>query len=135
MPRATDADVRALVEMRSEVSTTPFITSASVYAGQFLAGKGLSEELLTQLEIYIAAHFAVLAVERGGLLKDTMGESSSTYKQPSNRLKGFESTGFGQAAITMDPSGTLSQASLLDAQFQVISGAYANPNADSAEVR
>lgn len=133
MARATDADVRALVEMLASVSTTPFITAAAVVSDSLLAGKGLSEELLTQIEIYMAAHFAVLAVEKGGLIKDTRGVSSATYNQASNRLVGFASTKFGQMAMTMDSTGTLTDAQpgSRNAQFRVVSGENANPDADS----
>lgn len=129
MARATDADVRALVEMQAGVSTTPYITTASVVSNQFLTGKGLSEELLTQIEIYLAAHFAILAVERGGLIKDAMGVSSAGYTSPNNRLVGLMSTRFGQTAVTLDPTGSLNDTNpgSRSAQFSVISGQCANP--------
>jgi hypothetical protein len=129
MARATDADVRALVEMVASVSTTPFITTAEVMATTFLEGKGLSEELLTQIEIYLAAHFAVLAVERGGLIRDGMGESVSTYNATNNRIQGLSSTRFGQTAQLLDSTGSLKNTdpASLNALFTVVSGQNANP--------
>ncbi len=129
MARATDADVRALVEMEASTSTLPFITTASVMSDSFLAGKGLSEELLIQIEIYLAAHFAVLAVERGGLMKDSMGQSSATYNASNNRLQGLSSTRFGQTAQMLDSSGSLKDIApgSRNAQFRVVSGDNANP--------
>lgn len=129
MPRATDADVRALVEMQASTSTTLFITTASVMATEYLEGKGLSEELLTQLEIYLAAHFAVLAVERGGLTRDTMGQSTSGFNATNNRLQGLSSTRFGQTALLLDSTGSLKDTNpgSRNALFRVVSGDDANP--------
>lgn len=128
-PRATDADVRALVEMEASVSTTPFITTASVIANEYLNSKGMSETLLTQIEIYLAAHFAVLAVERGGLTKDTIDDTSATYRTIDDSLESFSSTRFGQTAKTLDRSGTLKDigASTLNALFEVVGLPNANP--------
>jgi hypothetical protein len=107
MPRATDADVRAYVEMESSTSTAPYITSASVVSDTYLAGKGLSELILTQIEIFLAAHFAVLAVERGGIQRDTQGDAAQTYQSISEKLSGFMLTRFGQQAVALDSTKTL----------------------------
>lgn len=108
MARATDSDVRALVvTLAAGDDTAPFIATASVVADDLLSASGLSEDVLTQIEIFLAAHFAVLAVEKGGMRKETVGESSESYQTISERFKGFYLTRFGQQAVAMDTTGTL----------------------------
>lgn len=107
MARATDTDVRAYVDVPSAVDTSVYINAAVAVVTDKLTGKGLSESILTQIEIFLAAHFATLAVERGGLKKETAGDSSQSYQTISEKFKGFTSTRFGQQAITLDTSGTL----------------------------
>lgn len=123
-PRATDADVRALVEIPADVSTAPFITSASVITNLLLANSGLSEAVLTQVEIFLAAHYAVLVVEGGGLRRQTVGQSTDVYADISNKFIGLLSTRFGQQAIAFDSSGKLQDAATgrAKAQFRVVGG-------------
>lgn len=56
---------------------------------------------------YIAAHFITLAVERGGITKQKIGESEESYSNKGG--EGFASTRFGQQAKAMDPTRTLSK--------------------------
>jgi hypothetical protein len=122
--RATDADVRALVEIPADVSTAPFITSASALVTLLLASSGLSEAILTQIEIFLAAHYAVLVVENGGLRRQTVGQSTDVYADINNKLIGLLSTRFGQQAIAFDSTGILQDAATgkAKAQFRVVGG-------------
>lgn len=125
MARATDEDVRSYVVMSSSVSTAPYINSASVAVEDLLAGKGLSEEVLTQIEIFLAAHFAVLAVERGGFRREAMGDSSQSFQTISEKFKGFHLTRFGQSAVVLDTTGILAAQgnANLKAVFRVVGNA------------
>lgn len=125
MARATDTDVRAYVEMLDATSTTPYITAAAAVVEANLASSGLSETILTQIEIFLAAHFAVLAVEKGGLRRETAGDSGNAYQTISERFKGFHLTRFGQTAISIDTTGKLAAIgnSNLKALFSVIGSA------------
>lgn len=125
MARATDADVRAYVEIPASTSTTPYIDAASAVADAKLTGKGLSEAVLTQIEIFLAAHFAVLAVERGGLRREVQGDSAQAYHNISEKFTGFKLTRFGLQAIALDTTGTLvaDGAANLKAVFRVVGDA------------
>jgi hypothetical protein len=125
MPRATDEDVRAYVVISTSVSTAPYINSAVVVVESLLEGKGLSESVLTQIEIFLAAHFAVLAVERGGIRREAMGESSQSFQTISENFKGFTLTRFGQSALALDTTGTLAEQgnANLKAKFRVVGDA------------
>lgn len=84
-----------------------FVSAAELVVTEDLAGVSLSisrRELITK---YLAAHFAVLTLERGGLVRQEIGESSDTYKEGSNTQMGYLMTRFGQQAIALDTSGTL----------------------------
>lgn len=125
MARATDSDVRAYVQMESGVDTTPFINAASVVATDLLASSGLSENVLTQIEIFLAAHFATLSVERGGLRRDVYGDNAQSYQVISEKYKGFNTTRFGQTAVALDTTGTLAAqgSANLKARFRVVGSA------------
>jgi hypothetical protein len=128
MARAADEDVRAYVEMEAATSTAPYIASASILVEDALANKGLSEPILTQIEIMLAAHYATLAVERGGIRRETMGDSGQSYQTVSERFKGLLLTRFGQQAIALDSTGTLAAQgnANLRARFRVVGNADIN---------
>jgi hypothetical protein len=88
----------------------------------YLASSGLSELVLTQIEIFLAAHYAVLVVEGGGLRRQTVGESTDVYAAIDDNLAGLMSTRFGQQAIAFDSTGTLQTAATGKprAQFRVV---------------
>ena len=58
MPRVTDAQVKTI--LATTVTTDPFITTANIFINQVLGTAGLSEELLTQIELWLAAHFTCM---------------------------------------------------------------------------
>lgn len=72
-----------------------------------LVGKGLSEVTLTHIELYLAAHFALLSLENGPLAKKMVGEANEGYHNVYG--KGLLATRFGQQAILFDTTGTLSE--------------------------
>ena len=122
MPRAVDADV--IVLMQEAVGTTyaSFIATANLIVNEDLLGYGLTEARLTQIETYLAAHFATLAKEKGGIVRTSMGESAESYHEINSRLQAYTSTRFGQQAIALDTSGVLAAKGSggLRAEFRVI---------------
>jgi hypothetical protein len=101
------------------------VNAAHVIVSEQLESKGLSEARLTLIEQYLAAHFAVIAEERGGLTSSQIGESRDSYIGGGNSQVyaggGFSLTRFGQQAMGFDTSGTLTAMSKakLPAQFKV----------------
>ena len=88
-----------------ESETTEFVSSAHIVVTTRLDGYGLPEALLTTIETYIAAHFAVLtypATER-----ETLGPMSRKYVSKVDL--GLNNSRYGQMAIAMDPTGKLAQ--------------------------
>ena len=106
MPRTTDELVNALMDS-TDKSYTVHIDTATLLVDEELVGSGLSEARLKQIETYLAAHFATLAIERGGIVRTTAGESAESYQTIKSSLQGFNSTRFGQQAIALDSTGVL----------------------------
>jgi hypothetical protein len=67
--------------------------------------------ILDIVENFIAAHFWVLSVERGGITFAKSGLSEERYKSYGYDVYGFMSTRFGQQACALDITGLLAQAS------------------------
>ncbi len=120
MPRVTDDLLRTVINLPSDVVTSTFIDTASVFVGEVLVDSGLSEAMLTKIELYLAAHFAALLVENGGLVRSAVGDAAETYANIYD--KGLRATRFGQQAIVLDTTGTLAvvTSQKLKAQLQLI---------------
>lgn len=114
----TDAEVKALID--TDRDTTPFIDTADLIVSEQLSGKGLTDARLKQIELYLAAHFAAITEERGALKSTKMGDSSDTYDNQAGF--GLKLTRYGQQAISLDTSGTLSAlgSGSLPALFRVL---------------
>jgi len=69
-----------------------------------LANVGLSETRLTNIKIYLSAHF--VAVDERQPIEDEVGETRVEFDE--NRRDGLRSSTYGQTAIALDTSGTLS---------------------------
>lgn len=118
MALVTDNEVKALID--TERDTTPFINIAHLVVSEQLSGKGLSTDRLTQIELYLAAHFTAVTEERGSLKSIKIGESTDTFDTMAGQ--GLKLTRFGQQAISLDTSGTLKSMGVqtLPAQFRVV---------------
>jgi hypothetical protein len=89
-----------------------------------LGSSSLSEELLTDIETLLAAHF--VALSQGPLTRYRVGESEEDYRQPDSKAAGFLATNWGQQAVALDPTGILAGLAVgiatpkLKAEFRVI---------------
>ena len=110
MAAPTDTSLRQLVDdIPTAQDTSSFISTAILLTDEVLANKGLSTNRLDVIKLYLAAHFAIITVERGGLIESRVGESSDRYAKPTTKIEtgGIGSTRYGQQAIALDSSGTL----------------------------
>ena len=105
------------------IDLSPFITTAEVILSEEFTGCGHSEKRLEQIGLFLAAHFATLILERGGLTRYKVGESSEAYKEGSNADRGYTLTRFGQQAISLDTCGrlALNAVPMHKAEFRVVS--------------
>jgi hypothetical protein len=72
-----------------------------------LVGSGLSTSRLKVIELNLAAHFAVLSKEKGGITRQRVGESEEGYRQDFSSRPNLSSTRFGQTAVSLDTTGVL----------------------------
>jgi hypothetical protein len=125
-----DADIKAIIDTQRD--TTPFIATADLIVTEDLANAGLSQARLTQIELYLAAHFVCITEERGGVAAEKLGDASERYNAPATGkdIGGLATTRYGQQALALDTSGILKAKgkTTLSAQIQLVPGGIAEPN-------
>lgn len=116
MARVTDAEVRVLIPDTSILDLSPFINVANSMVNQIATGcaSGLSEEQLTDVELYLSAHFVSISDPSVALVKEKFENAENTY-QTGTFGQGVLSTNFGQTADMLS-GGCLSQAQKPDSQ-------------------
>ena len=84
----------------------PFIVTANVFVDEnLILDPPLSDAILTQIETYLAAHFLTLFEPR--VKQEAADGARFTYE--CDTALGLSSSKFGQMAMVLDPSGTLTQ--------------------------
>lgn len=117
-PRVTDTDVKEILD--TTVDTAPFITTAHLIVNEELFPQGLSEERLTEIEKYLAAHFACLKDPR--LIQEKVGDATNTYEGYQNRNRtGLSSTSYGEQVQFLDSTGRLANLLKPKAGLQALS--------------
>jgi hypothetical protein len=113
-------DLIGLVDADNEVDLTEHVNTAGIIVEEDLAASGQSTQRKKLVELYLAAHFATLAIERGSLRAEEVGESREEYRDIDG--EGLNSTRWGQQAVALDDSGTLSDIANpnLKAEFEVV---------------
>lgn len=117
----TAQQVATIVDTSTDCA--PFLATANAIFNATLQGKGLPSDLSDQIILYLAAHFAVLTTESGGLKRSKLSEADESYRIPGDKDTGLSFTRFGQQAMLLDTSGTLAGLSTnkgLKALFEVI---------------
>ena len=107
--RAVEATVRAVIDTDNKVPMARFIATANAltdYVSAQDTGSVLNTALLLEVETYLAAHFYALYDRHVGLHTEKIGEASADY-QGKTEMR-LDSTLWGQQAIALDVSGTLS---------------------------
>lgn len=109
MTTATVEDVRELMQLPPEDSTDlGFFHEMAESIVTETIGTKLTEARARLVSINLAAHFALLAIERGGLTRMKTGSSEEEYNSLFGRSdQGFALTRYGQQALALDISGSL----------------------------
>jgi hypothetical protein len=105
--RVADDELRDLVEAKDSERVTSFISDASLLVDETLGTSDLTESRLKMIEKYLAAHFWVIAKEKGGLTLEQTGDARNQYQQITGQ--GLSSTRFGEQVISLDPTGALNK--------------------------
>lgn len=101
-PVITTADVKAIATLRA-TDVDVHINNAELFMDAVFPADVVPASLYRMIGIYVAAHFAFL--REGQIQKEDIDVLSTTFNMKSDL--GFNSTTFGQQAITLDPTGTL----------------------------
>ncbi len=120
MARVTSSEVKGLIKTNFDVD--PFIAIATLMVDESLVNQSLSDARLTQIELWLAAHFVAVAEERGALVSSEKGESKEEYEIKVG--EGLNMTRFGQQVLMLDTTGILAEqgtnTSVKKAQFRVV---------------
>lgn len=120
--RITAQELKHLLpELDIEVTDTQFfIQQATLIVDEDLAGQGISDARLKQIELMLAAHYTIIAVERGGLVETETLNARDKYAVNSDK-EGLASTRWGAQAVVLDSSGVLASATSIQktAQFRI----------------
>lgn len=122
MARVTATKVKEVVNtsIADDVINRNHIATATAMVDEHLVGSGLSDTLLEKVELYLAAHFVALTEEGGALTRNKLGDADTSYANIYSQ--GLNSTRFGQQALSLDSTGTLSRVAQtqLKADFRVV---------------
>jgi len=102
MPRVTDLEVFAIIDT-SLTNIDVFINTANMMVTSWLETAGLTDEVLKEIERYLAAH--VLSVQDQRVKSVGVDVLSESYQGQWGM--GLNGTSYGQMAILLDTSGTL----------------------------
>lgn len=106
--RVTVAEVSKLTGIDATSDVIPLaIETANAIVDEYLTTH--TDAIQRQLELYLAAHFAKLASEQGPIASETLGDATERYHNIYEA--GYKATRFGQQAILLDTTGTLSEMS------------------------
>lgn len=119
----TPADVNVIYPNTADTALIQAcIDGAHLIVTEDLSSSGMSDARLKLVETYLAAHLAVISIEKGGITRRKIGESEDYYQLWTNTAVGLMSTRFGQQAAMYDTSGKLAAAAngKQKAQFTVV---------------
>ncbi len=110
MARASLLTVRALLSRQGieidDEDLDSALTTATRFVDAQLADTSLTDALLIEIETYLTAHLVVLRDLPAGIEEQTIDRDQEKF----STAEGLTRTHFGQVAITLDVTGTLSNA-------------------------
>jgi hypothetical protein len=128
MARVTATEVLAIMDgvTLTDIQVEPYITAANLFIDKIFAGNTeVGEELLTEMEKWLAAHMIAVTKFRTAS-KEKVGDADVTYTGKWG--EGLHSTSFGQMVLFLDPSGLMTKAG----KFPV--SLFAIPSFDSDDI-
>lgn len=102
------SDVRNMYDPGlTDAQVTIAVNQAHTMVQEYLLGSGMSESLLAQIELNIAAHVCTVIAPQAKA-EDFDGAYKVTWNIPGADKDGLQSTAFGRMALMLDTSGALS---------------------------
>jgi hypothetical protein len=103
--RTTVEEVKTVIDTSlTNTVISNYITSANVFVTDQLVGKGLSDEMLKEIERWLTAHMIASTKERQSKEESAGG---AAIKYAGFWGTGLNGTSYGQMAVTLDTSRTL----------------------------
>lgn len=123
----TAAQLRSFAGLQTDTTVLPdstlnqYIAIATLIVTEDLEGSGYSSDRLDAIELNLAAHYAILGQERGGLIQQKIGTSEERYQLMSGS-NSLSSSRFGQVVSSLDTLGILAgmASQPLKAAFRVV---------------
>lgn len=119
MSRVTAAEVLTImdnVELADPI-VEAYISGAEAFIAENLSGTNLAESTLKEIERWLSAHLIAISRERQSK-KESAGKAAIEYAGAWG--EGLKMTSFGQTAIALDSTGTLSNLSMKQITFFAI---------------
>ena len=119
MARTTLAAVRVILGDHLEIGDVDLfahVSAANDLVTAELATSGLSDTHLANIEKYLAAHFATVADLPPGVDEQTIDRDEEVF----SKAEGLKKTHFGETAMLMDSTGTLSRAGTAPVSLAVL---------------
>ncbi len=117
MSRVVDSEVKEIII--TTITTDAHIAAANVLVTHHLASKGLSAELLKEIERWLAAHFVAMTDPREHEVSVGTYEARAVFEGKTGM--GLDHTRYGQQVKLLDASGVLGQIGAPRALFKVMS--------------
>lgn len=108
MARATEQEVIDILDTTLEnEDVTPFLSAANLLVTDVCGNEGYSDNLMREIERWLAAHF--LAIRDPRISKQKIGDADATYEGKTGL--GLNHTSYGQQAMILDHHGKLAEVS------------------------
>jgi len=115
--RAKPAEVKEIISTSIGTSIIEtIITTANTIVNSNLTGKGLSDNVLKQIEMWLSAHLIASTYNRQAQSKK-VGDAKDDYAKLGMN---FKSTTYGQTAILLDSSGSLVNVGMKSASIEAV---------------
>lgn len=102
--RVTEGEVKALMRTGlDESQLTPHLHTANAMINDVLAGMGYGDELLTKIELWLAAHF--VSITDPAVKSEQIGETNVTYHGNIIGGQGLSFTPYGQQVLALEYKG------------------------------
>jgi len=107
--RATKNQLRGIIKTSlGDEELVPFITTANIMVNELLLSEGYSDDLLKQIELWLAAHF--LAVRDPRTSSDTIPGGPTLHYHGQTGIEGLKQTPYGTQVMMLDHHGILAKA-------------------------
>jgi hypothetical protein len=115
--RVTVAEVQEIIDTDLALGhIAAFINTAHHLVDEYLLNKGLSSDILAEIEKWLAAHFLSMKDQRKS--QERMGADWNVVYQGKTDM-GLNATLYGQQALVLDTTGSLASTGLKRATFEV----------------